>query len=149
MSSLWRHALTLLVIALGCLDVAGQVVGIGDQEIFIADTRDGRDHEPIVGHNLRTGVTRQLYRHGAACSTSQFLRPTNSLRFFSKSSKSTFPPGMRPCSCRDDIRDYTKKTPTNRFGFGARRTSGAGRFAMALITSRGRALTATSIFWNS
>jgi hypothetical protein len=62
MSSLWRHALTLLVIALGCLDVAGQVVGIGDQGIFIADTRAGRDHEPIVGHNLRTGLTRQLYR---------------------------------------------------------------------------------------
>ena len=101
MSSLWRHALTLLVIALGCLDVAGQVVGIGDQDIFIADTRAGRDHEPIVGHNLMTGLTRQLYRpERGRVFNSQFLLPTNSLRFFSTSSKSTFPPGMRPCSCR-------------------------------------------------
>jgi hypothetical protein len=57
-----RAALTVVVVVVCSCLVTGQVVRVGDQEIFVGDTRDGRDRVPIVGHHLTSGATRQLYR---------------------------------------------------------------------------------------
>jgi hypothetical protein len=60
----WHHraGVTVVVVVVGSCVVAGQVVRVGDGEIFTGGTKDGRDPGAVVAHNLSTGDSRELYR---------------------------------------------------------------------------------------